>query len=373
LTFPWRAAPLRRRTIISLAVGALIIALAGAATIAGFDQMTLSGKRTRILINTNFAERDAYRALLFQEVGVMCALTTARPSCLENEGLDAAAFAENRKLLGKVADREVAAALRRFNAGADALEPMLQGQVALIRGGRSAEARRLVVRGQGTFVDLRAAEAATTLAFANALERYRVATRAANSTVETLTAILALVLLAAGASATILIARANRESFLARSDVLTGLPNRRAFEELLTKALRKRRPHESVGVLYLDLDDFKQVNDRHGHAAGDALLARLARRIHATVRDEDVAARLGGDEFGVLLAAIEDERDAIALAERLVIALAAPFVIEEEEMHVGASIGVAVAPRDATDAEALVAAADAAMYRAKPHRHPATS
>jgi diguanylate cyclase (GGDEF)-like protein/PAS domain S-box-containing protein len=160
--------------------------------------------------------------------------------------------------------------------------------------------------------------------------------------------------------------RETRMRWRAEHDVLTGLANRAQFEARLADAVRLARAHEgSVALLYIDLDGFKPVNDTHGHAVGDTVLRRAAKRIRALVRGEDVVARLGGDEFAVIIPGLENGGDAGHIAEKLVAGLAKVFDVNNSRVQVGASIGVALYPADAGDAVALVAAADAAMYQAK--------
>jgi diguanylate cyclase (GGDEF)-like protein/PAS domain S-box-containing protein len=148
-------------------------------------------------------------------------------------------------------------------------------------------------------------------------------------------------------------------------DGLTGLANRALFEDRLTHALAGARRHgRPVAVLFLDLDDFKTINDSLGHAVGDELLRAAARRIAAEIRVTDTAARLGGDEFAVLLEVMDDESDADAIAQRLLEALRAPVEIDGRELRVSASIGLARSD-GATGVDDLLRNADTAMYAAK--------
>lgn len=157
-----------------------------------------------------------------------------------------------------------------------------------------------------------------------------------------------------------------RYEHLAGHDPLTALPNRRLFLDRFEQALtRATRRSSRVGLIYVDIDGFKDVNDRLGHAAGDALLAAVAERLTHAVRAEDTVARLGGDEFAVVLAEIADRDDAGAVGEKLGAALATPFDIDGTVVRVRASIGRAVHPDDGDDADALMRSADAAMYREK--------
>lgn len=156
-----------------------------------------------------------------------------------------------------------------------------------------------------------------------------------------------------------------RVRFLAQHDALTSLPNRTLlFDRIEQALLRSRRANQSSVLMMLDLDDFKKVNDRLGHLAGDALLKEVAQRLTTCVRESDSVARLGGDEFVVLLAgtAVEDAR---IVARKILAEIARPFLIEGQEARVGASIGVSVFPQDGMDAASLLQAADGAMYHVK--------
>lgn len=154
--------------------------------------------------------------------------------------------------------------------------------------------------------------------------------------------------------------------YLAHHDTLTGLPNRRLLEDRLRQALYvAERRGESVAVMMIDLDNFKQVNDALGHRAGDAVLIEAAHRVLACVRRADTLARHGGDEFVVVVAGARAAEEARIVAQKILGELAAPFTVEGREFAIGASIGVSVFPGDAGDAEALLRNADVAMYRAK--------
>jgi diguanylate cyclase (GGDEF)-like protein len=149
-------------------------------------------------------------------------------------------------------------------------------------------------------------------------------------------------------------------------DPLTGLANRVLFREHADRALaRSRRRRSSVALLFLDLDDFKVINDSLGHRAGDRLLIEVARRLTATLRSEDVAARQGGDEFTVLVERVSGVAEAEALAERLATELSRPIELEGRRLVVRASIGIALAGANEGGADDLLAHADAAMYAAK--------
>lgn len=152
----------------------------------------------------------------------------------------------------------------------------------------------------------------------------------------------------------------------ARYDDLTGLPNRRLFHDRIDTALaRSRRRQSRMALLYIDLDDFKGVNDTLGHAAGDQLLQALARRLEGCVRKADTVARLGGDEFVVLLEDIHGPVDAAAVADKIHHSLQQPFDIAGHRLQAQASIGIALHPDDGDDADSLIKHADKRMYRHK--------
>lgn len=153
----------------------------------------------------------------------------------------------------------------------------------------------------------------------------------------------------------------------AMHDVLTGLPNRALFQDHLTLSLKRRarRRELSCGVLFVDLDGFKSINDTLGHAAGDMLLASVAQRLCAVLRPQDTAARLGSDEFAILVEAIVSSADLELVARRVLQQFDRPFEILGHTVHPSISIGAAMAHRDQESAELLTREADYAMYRAK--------
>jgi diguanylate cyclase (GGDEF)-like protein len=152
----------------------------------------------------------------------------------------------------------------------------------------------------------------------------------------------------------------------ARHDGLTGLANRASFTERMDEALRvARESGEPVGLFFVDLDRFKDVNDERGHHAGDELLRQVAQRLLATVRSDDTVARLGGDEFAIVLSRAGTDAEIEAAARRVAEAFLEPFVVAGEALTLGASVGRAIWPEDAIEIEALMRHADAEMYRAK--------
>lgn len=153
---------------------------------------------------------------------------------------------------------------------------------------------------------------------------------------------------------------------LAYYDVLTGLANRSYFRDQLRKAIAmSHRGYYSFALLYFDLDEFKRINDTLGHDAGDELLKEVAKRLISRLREEDTIARLGGDEFAVILSGIKDRGQASTIAANLQQAFAAPVKLGNHEVSISASIGITVAPEDASEEELLLKHADLAMYEAK--------
>lgn len=157
-----------------------------------------------------------------------------------------------------------------------------------------------------------------------------------------------------------------RLTVLANFDALTGLPNRTLFQDRLAQALaRAARSNAQVGLLFIDLDQFKAVNDRLGHPFGDELLKQVSRRLSQAVREVDTVARMGGDEFTIILEGIQNADTAAMVAGKVLQTLAPPIHIGAQELYVTASIGVAVYPTDAEQGDDLLSNADTAMYRAK--------
>jgi diguanylate cyclase (GGDEF)-like protein/PAS domain S-box-containing protein len=152
---------------------------------------------------------------------------------------------------------------------------------------------------------------------------------------------------------------------LATYDDLTGLPNRTFLNGYLQEVLADPKRNEPLAVMFIDLDEFKQVNDTMGHTPGDMLLRQVALRLQQVMRPDDVVARLGGDEFVVTASCLNGTNSAQIIAQKILSALRVPFIIEGQEVFVSASIGISMAPQDGRTTESLFKSADMAMYRAK--------
>ena len=155
-------------------------------------------------------------------------------------------------------------------------------------------------------------------------------------------------------------------SHLAQHDALTDLPNRALFNDRLTQAIAMARRHRrQLGVLFIDCDNFKKINDALGHSTGDLLLQSLAKRLVSAVRSSDTVSRHGGDEFLILLSELESAADASLCATKILKALSAPHLIGRHDLPVTVSAGVALYPADGSDSETLIQSADVALYEAK--------
>jgi len=157
-----------------------------------------------------------------------------------------------------------------------------------------------------------------------------------------------------------------QERKLAYHDALTGLPNRQLFYDRLNQALAQAyKTSDKVGLMFLDLDGFKPINDTYGHDAGDIMLKEVAQRLQACVRSTDTVSRLGGDEFTIVLSSIKDVNDVKAVAQKVITAINQPFTIGDVEVKAGTSIGISTYPLNGSTAVELIKASDTAMYKAK--------
>lgn len=155
-------------------------------------------------------------------------------------------------------------------------------------------------------------------------------------------------------------------ALLAKKDALTGLANRLSLREhFQARMAATMRTDSQVAVHFLDLDGFKAINDHYGHPAGDAVLKEVARRLEAMVRGEDVVARLGGDEFIVLQADLLQDTEAELLARRIIREISKPYTVDDSQLTISVSVGIATAPRMGFELERILACADGALYRAK--------
>ena len=164
--------------------------------------------------------------------------------------------------------------------------------------------------------------------------------------------------------------RAEASRNAAFHDLLTGLPNRALFNDRLEHGLAQAKRHDrNLAVMFIDLDGFKQINDTHGHDAGDEVLKTIAIRLAASTREDDTVSRHGGDEFLYMLAEVNNEQDLTLIAEKIISSIRMPCSVTVDGAQinpcVSASIGIAIFPKDGATAQALITSADKAMYQAK--------
>jgi diguanylate cyclase (GGDEF)-like protein len=155
-------------------------------------------------------------------------------------------------------------------------------------------------------------------------------------------------------------------TYLAQYDHLTGLVNRSLFRDRLVQAMaRSKRLQQPIGLMLLDLDRFKAVNDTFGHDMGDELLKTVSERLKACVREVDTVARMGGDEFTIILEGVTSEENILMVAKRITESIATPFELKGQKVSIGVSIGITIYPQDDHQVDELLKHADTAMYRAK--------
>jgi len=160
--------------------------------------------------------------------------------------------------------------------------------------------------------------------------------------------------------------KTTKTDYMAHHDYLTDIPNRFFFEHTLSRALaHAKRYKKIVGMLFIDLDRFKNINDVLGHKVGDSLLKQVSKRFQSVIREEEMLARLGGDEFGLLIGDMNKIEDAGIVAEKLIHSLEAPFLLDVEKITITSSIGIATYPFAGETVSELMRSADTAMYQAK--------
>jgi diguanylate cyclase (GGDEF)-like protein len=348
--------PVMTRAVAVLTVAIALIVVLVTTAFRVFQDIDAHNAQLAAAVSRHDAERDVLVGLVNEETGMRAYVATGDP-----EFLDAVdrGQAEVRNGIGLL--RHAPGVRPGLFADAAEIDRFVGSEIGLVAGGKRAEATRALVRGK-TYLDAfrlidAGAQRASQADVRSAEAEVALAVRRAEITlVVTGPVLLLLALLLYG-----LLRSGARIEDVAFRDPLTRLPNRRAFELRLRRA---ERGGAGFAVLFLDLDGFKAINDKHGHATGDRVLETVAARLSATMRDGDIVARLGGDEFAILLHAVTEEARALTIAMRVRQTLTAPLTVGER-LHVGASIGVAVFPIDAQETGELLRRADRAMYDAK--------
>jgi|GEM_PF-3427372 len=361
------AVPMRQQYLGLIGVLGLIVLAAAVVAMAAFANVGSRMSQMRGATDAAFAADDAFVAMVDQETGVRGYVATGDPLLL-------APYVSGRRRYEAsaatpvVLDPAAAAVLRDFRADADRLERYFRVEIDEVRNGRRAAAVAHLRAGKALFDRLRVTDRRLARTLRGQIDANRALMQSAFYYDEAVIAGMVLVVVLGGTAATVIAGRGRTEAMLARRDAVTELPNRRAFEERLAGLIAAGTPW--IGVIYIDLDGFKAINDRLGHAGGDELLAACGARIAGTIRPGDFAARVGGDEFAAIVAGSElPVLDPVC--ERIRTAVEAPFTVAGTPVRVGASMGHAIYPRDGRTAEEIVRAADEAMYRVKHERRAA--
>lgn len=361
------AAVFRRRQLCALGFGLAFVLTGIVLMVLCFRTIHALGGVMTESVDGAFAERYAFEALVDEETAVRGYAVTRDTLFLKPYERARPVYARFKRDWQTLADARTTRALRSFIRQADAREASFAAQIAAIRAGDAARVARAMPAEKAAFDRFRAADMELALAILASVRSSRVARDAIELVIEVVSFVFGVFLVGGTALTALLLYRARSSALLARSDALTALANRRAFEEELRRVVRRRSTH-AAGVLFVDLDRFKAVNDTYGHAAGDTVLTTCAGRIRSAVRPGDFVARLGGDEFAIILRRVGVREEAYAVATRVRTEIARPIVIDGQVVSVDASIGVALAPGDGTDPDTLLGSADSAMYHAKQAR-----
>jgi diguanylate cyclase (GGDEF)-like protein len=356
------AVPVRHRYLGAILVLGCIVLGAAVVAMVAFANVQGRMSQMRSTIDAGFAADDAFAALVDEETGVRGFVATGDPVLLEPYRQGRRAYDRYARSPANLGDHTAATQARDFQARAAAVQRYFEDEIRAVREGFRPLAVARLREGKTLFDDLRAAQRRLEETLRGQIARNRQVMRSAFVFDEIVIGAMVLVVVAGGVAGTLVAGRGRIDALLARSDPVTELGNRRAFEERLAELIAGGS--QRVGVVYIDLDRFKPINDRLGHAAGDELLAACGARLAGAVRPGDFVARIGGDEFAIVVAAAgATEIDVVC--RRITAAIDAPFTIAGGEVQLGASIGHALFPDDGTEPQTIVRAADEAMFRAK--------
>jgi diguanylate cyclase (GGDEF)-like protein len=247
---------------------------------------------------------------------------------------------------------------------ADRVHRYFQQEIALTRSGNLSSAREKLAQGKVQFDRLRAAEAVTARRADRELEAQRSHTRFLARAGFVVGLIVCGALILSAIAFVVLVQRASRYRITSMRDSLTGATNRRGAMAAID-TLISASPAKPFGLVFIDLDGFKKVNDAYGHAAGDAILKEVASRLRLELRDTDEVCRLGGDEFVCVISPPTNMDQLLSIAGRLRKAVARPYSYDDDVYAVGCSVGVSMYPQHGSSIEALLQRADRAMYDAK--------
>ena len=318
----------------------------------------------RVYADAMIAERDRVLQLVNEETGVRAYAATSDRRFLDIYFRSVPQYAADEPPIRAVvaADPALGAVNRALARTSSQLRSFLRTQIALVASGRAGNGEERFKLGKALMDRTRAQDAALERRTAAALERQRAHTRALVDAGFLGGLALCGLLLACAAFIAALWRRATHFQIRLTRDALTGVSNRGAALAAMRRHIAGGVP---FGVVFIDLDGFKKVNDAYGHAAGDAILKSVAGRIQSELREGDLVSRMGGDEFVCVIAPPAGAEQVGAIAARLRKAVGRPYRFESDDYVVGASAGIAMYPHDGTSPEALLARADRAMYAQK--------
>lgn len=333
-----------------------------------FAQVRRSLQTQAQIARATFAEHDKLLQMVNQETGVRGYVATGDEQYLSIYFAARPAWQRDQQATKDIPALvpAVAPLMRESNVAATQLQAYFDDEIALMRSGQTQRARRGLIEGKAHFDRLRALDAVIHSQVDSVLETQRTRTRTLVQAAFAAAVALCLVVLLWIAAFVFLVRRAVRYQRRSVHDPLTGVYNRGGAIQAIDAQIRAARD-DQFGLIFLDLDGFKKVNDAYGHAAGDSILQTVAQRLANELRPNDSISRLGGDEFLCVIAAPVDVEQVRAVAQRLRKALAQPYEHEGDVYAVGCSFGISMYPAHGASAQALLARADTAMYDAK-HR-----
>jgi len=321
------------------------------------------------VVDLGAAQRDSLLALVNEETGLRGYVASGNPAFLEIYFQGRAKLrADGAYLAAHVALYPALRPEIEDAAGAaNQIARYFTSEIAAVEAGRQSAAIRHLVAGRQLFDRYRFLEARVQTSVSTMLDAKRETATRVERLVTIMMIVTILVLAAIGVRFGLLVGEGAAIERAAFRDLLTTLPNRRAFGDRLAREIDdKARRSATFAVAVIDLDGFKAVNDRLGHAAGDELLSIIGRRIRSCLRGRDYAARIGGDEFAVLLEWNKDVSDVGGVVDRLTRSIEKTCAIAgDERVHVGCSIGLSFFPADGIESDILIRKADAAMYERK--------
>jgi diguanylate cyclase (GGDEF)-like protein len=350
---------------LAFAITMSVLTLVG---IAGLRQRQLA---SRELTDVRFLQRDALMAIVNEETGVRGYVATGVPRFLEVYYAGRRDLASDLHDIGQDEniDRAIRQTVASTNGGRDGLQRYFGSQIALVRLGNIETARRRLTPGKLLMDRYRQDDRRVSDRIAARLAALRAAIYSMLDLAAALAELTIFVFICIGLGFVRLIVLGARLERYALRDSVTRMGNRRAFFQELNRRTKKDPVKRPFGVVMVDLDGFKLVNDRLGHAAGDEVLRMVAARLMDAMRDVDFAARVGGDEFAIVLDGLIAADKAQRVAERLERALSRPYALKSgSTATIGASLGTSLYPADAKEVAGLMALADKRMYEAKQRR-----